>query len=74
MTASTHQGPTDETPIADLWKRKLNEIFETRNMKLSEVDEALRCLDEVHPSMEIYRNYFYLLAHLEFEEADAARH
>ena len=74
MTTSTHREPTDEKPINDLWMRKLNDIFETRNMRLSEVDESLRCLDEAHPSMEIYRNYFYLLAHLEFDEADAVKH
>lgn len=53
---------------------RLNEIFETPHMKVAIVDEALTSLAGAHPDMEVYRNYFYLLTHLEFEESDAARH
>ncbi|KPK31808.1 MAG: hypothetical protein AMJ66_07765 [Betaproteobacteria bacterium SG8_40] len=52
----------------------MNEIFETPHMKVATVDEALMSLAEAHPGMEVYRNYFYLLTHLEFEESDAVRH
>lgn len=53
---------------------KLDEIFETPHMRLAAVDAALVSLSSSYPDMEVYRNYFYLLTHLEFEEADAVRH
>jgi len=53
---------------------RLNEIFEIPHMKVDVVDQALSSLAGAHPEMEVYRNYFYLLTHLEFEEADAVRH
>jgi len=51
----------------------LNEIFETPHMKLSDVDQTLASIAKANQNMDVYRNYFYLLTHLEFEEADAVR-
>lgn len=65
---------TDEKPNDDQLQLGLNAIFETPHMKVSVVDQALSSLAQAHPDMEVYRNYFYLLAHLEFQEADAIRH
>lgn len=65
---------TDEKPSDDQLQTGLTEIFETPHMKVSVVDQTLSSLAKAHPDMEVYRNYFYLLTHLEFEEADAVRH
>ncbi len=43
-------------------------------MRLAEVEKSLLSLRAAHEHMEIYRNYFYLLTHLEFHEADAVKH
>jgi len=65
---------TDEKPNDDQPQTGLNEIFETPHMTLDEVDQTLASLAQTNRDMEVYRNYFYLLTHLEFEEADAVRH
>jgi len=65
---------TQEQPSDEQWQFKLNEIFETPHMKVSAVDQSLSSLAKTHQGMEIYRNYFYLLTHLEFEEANAVKH
>ena len=65
---------TQEQPRIEQWQLKLNEIFETPHMKVSAVDNSLSSLAKTHQGMEIYRNYFYSLTHLEFKEVDAVRH
>jgi diguanylate cyclase (GGDEF)-like protein len=65
---------TDETQAADLWQTDLSEIFERPHMRLEEVDESLRTLNAAREDLEVYRNYFYVLAHLEFDEAAAFKH
>ena len=65
---------TDRKPDEVQQQARLNEIFETPHMKVAAVDEALVSLARAHPGMEVYRNYFYLLTHLEFEESDAVQH
>jgi diguanylate cyclase (GGDEF)-like protein len=65
---------TDENPNDEQWQIGLKEIFETPHMQIGEVDQALSSLAQAHQDMDVYRNYFYLLTHLEFEEADAVRH
>ena len=65
---------TDRKPDRAQRLLRLNEIFETPHMKVATVDEALMSLAKAHPDMEVYRNYFYLLTHLEFEESDAVWH
>jgi diguanylate cyclase (GGDEF)-like protein len=69
VPALTHEKPDNDQP-----QPGLNEIFETPHMKVNVVDETLLSLAKARPDMEVYRNYFYLLTHLEFEEADAVRH
>jgi diguanylate cyclase (GGDEF)-like protein len=69
MTALTSEKPNDEQR-----QFGLNEIFETPRMKISVVDQTLSSLAAAHQGVEVYRNYFYLLTHLDFEEADAVRH
>ena len=64
----------ERKPDDEQQQLKLNEIFEIPHMKVDVVDQALSSLAKAQPEMEVYRNYFYLLAHLEFEETDAARH
>jgi len=65
---------TDEKQADDVWQRALSEIFERPHMRLDEVEESLRALNAAREDLEVYRNYFYLLAHLEFHEADAIKH
>jgi diguanylate cyclase (GGDEF)-like protein len=65
---------TDEKQADDQWRTALGEIFERPHMRLAEVEESLRSLNAAREDLEVYRNYFYLLAHLEFREADAVRH
>ena len=65
---------TDEKQADDRWQRELSEIFETPHMRLDKVEESLRALNAAREDLEVYRNYFYLLAHLEFHEADAFKH
>lgn len=43
-------------------------------MRLAQVEASLRSLSAANQGVEVFRNYFYLLTHLEFEEADAIRH
>jgi diguanylate cyclase (GGDEF)-like protein len=65
---------TYEKPNDDQRQIGLTEIFETPHMTLGEVDQKLASLAQAHQDMEVYRNYFYFLTHLEFEEADAVSH
>ena len=65
---------TQEKQADDLWQAELSAIFEIPHMRLEDVEKSLRALNEAREDLEVYRNYFYLLAHLEFEEADAVRH
>ena len=43
-------------------------------MRLAEVEKSLHSLRAAHEDMDVYRNYFYLLTHLEFDEAEAIKH
>jgi diguanylate cyclase (GGDEF)-like protein len=65
---------TDKKPDDDQLQSALSEIFEAPHMPIGEVGQTLSSLAQAHQDKEVYRNYFYLLTHLEFEEADAVRH
>jgi len=65
---------TDKIPNDERWQSRLKDIFETPHMRVNVVDEALSTLAKAHRDVSVYRNYFYLLTHLEFEETDAVRH
>ena len=65
---------TDQKPDHDQPQTALSDIFETPHITLDEVDQTLASFARTNQDMEVYRNYFYLLTHLEFEEADAIRH